>query len=187
MLNNVIIMGRLTKDPELRHTTSDVPVVSFTLACDRGYQTNGQSVDFINIVAWRGTAEFVVKWFKKGQLVAVSGRLQVRTYKDRDGNNRSATEVVADEVFFAERGTPHPSAVPTPSPQGEGFGMTDNPSVGGADTSPCTGEAMNPSDTAEPCHLPRGLGGSDEGGFEVSEWGEIADGDLEPLPWESAE
>ena len=170
MLNNVIIMGRLTKDPELRHTTSDVPVVSFTLACDRGYQTNGQSVDFINCVAWRGTAEFVVKWLKKGQLVAVSGRLQVRTYQDRDGNTRSATEVVADEVFFAEGkrdGTPHPSAMPTPSPQGEG---------------------LNPSDTAEPCHLPLGKGGNDgeDPEFNVSEWGEIAEGDLEQLPWEGA-
>ena len=124
MLNKVILMGRLTKEPELRHTQSDVPVVSFTLACDRGYSTNGQNVDFINIVAWRGTAEFVTKYFSKGQLVAIRGRLPVRAYKDRDGNNRTATEVVADEVFFAERKetTPHPSAMPTPSPQGEGYG-----------------------------------------------------------------
>ena len=160
MLNNVIIMGRLTKDPELRHTTSDVPVVSFTLACDRGYQTNGQSVDFINCVAWRGTAEFVVKWFKKGQLVAVSGRLQVRTYKDRDGNTRSATEVVADEVFFAERGTPSDT-------------RERNPSTAGAVPLPLGKGGSNE-------------GGSNEGGFAVSEWGEIAEGDLEPLPWEGA-
>ena len=100
MMNCVAIIGRLTKDPELRHTQSDVPVASFTLAVDRGYKK--EEVDFINIVAWRGTAEFVSKWFSKGQLVAVSGRLQVRSYKDRDGNNRTATEVVADEVFFAE-------------------------------------------------------------------------------------
>ena len=102
-MNKAILMGRLTKEPELRHTTNDIPVVSFTLAVDRGYMTNGErQADFINIVAWRGTAEFVSKWFSKGQLVAVSGRIQSRTYKDRNGNNRAAVEVVADEVFFAE-------------------------------------------------------------------------------------
>ena len=103
MLNKVILMGRMTRDPELRHTQAGVPVTFFSLAVDRGFQTNGKSVDFINIVAWSGTAEFVTKWFSKGQLVAISGRLQARTYVDRDGNNRSAVEVVADEVFFAER------------------------------------------------------------------------------------
>lgn len=105
MLNKVVLMGRLTRDPELRHTQSDIPVASFTLAVDRGFSRKDdsqQNVDFINIVAWRGTAEFVSKWFSKGQLVAVSGRLQVRSYKDRDGNNRTACEVVADECFFAE-------------------------------------------------------------------------------------
>ena len=105
MLNKVILMGRLTRDPELRHTQADVPVASFSLAVDRGYSRRDdsqQSVDFINIVAWRNTAEFVSKWFTKGQLVAVSGRLQVRSYKDRDGNNRTACEVVADECFFAD-------------------------------------------------------------------------------------
>lgn len=104
MLNKVILMGRLTSDPELRHTQSNIPVASFALAVDRGYKKDNDAVntDFINIVAWRGTAEFVSKWFTKGQLVAVSGRLQVRSYKDKDGNNRTATEVVADEAFFAE-------------------------------------------------------------------------------------
>ena len=103
MLNKCVLLGRLTKDPELRTTQSGVAVASFTLAVDRGFKRDeGQSADFINIVAWRGTAEFVSKWFSKGQLVAVSGRLQTRSYKDRDGNNRTATEVVADEAFFAE-------------------------------------------------------------------------------------
>lgn len=104
MLNKVILMGRLTRDPELRHTTTDKPVVSFTLAVDRGYKKDNDAVnaDFINCVAWRSTAEFVSKWFTKGQLVVVSGRLSTRTYKDKDGNTRTVTEVVADEVFFAE-------------------------------------------------------------------------------------
>ena len=110
MLNKVILMGRLTRDPELRATAADISVATFTLAVDRGVKrpepgetVTRQTVDFINIVAWRGTAEFVCRWFKKGQLVAVSGRLQVRNYEDREGNKRTATEVVADEVFFAEK------------------------------------------------------------------------------------
>ena len=122
MLNKVILMGRLTRDPELRHTQSDVPVASFSLAVDRGYSRRDdsqQSVDFINIVAWRNTAEFVSKWFTKGQLVAVSGRLQVRTYKDRDGNNRTACEVVADECFFAESKRGGESGAAAFSPFGE--------------------------------------------------------------------
>lgn len=106
MLNKAILMGRLTRDPELRYTQSNIPVSSFTLAVDRGYSRNNdsgqQNTDFINIVAWRNTAEFVSKWFRKGQLVAVSGRIQVRNWQDRDGNNRTTTEIVADECFFAE-------------------------------------------------------------------------------------
>ena len=102
MLNKVILMGRLTKEPELRHTPQDIPVVSFSIAVDRGYGDDKQ-VDFVNIVAWRHTAEFVSKWFTKGQLIALSGRLQVRPYSDREGHKRTATEVVAEEVFFAER------------------------------------------------------------------------------------
>ena len=100
MLNKTILMGRLTRDPELRRTQTGTPVASFTLAVDRGYKND--ETDFINIVAWRGTAEFVSKWFKRGQLMAVSGRLQIRTYTDNNGNNRTVTEVVADEAFFAD-------------------------------------------------------------------------------------
>ena len=100
MLNKTILMGRLTRDPELRTTQTGTPVASFTLAVDRGYKRD--ETDFINIVAWRNTAEFVSKWFKKGQLMAVSGRLQSRSYTDKDGNNRTVTEVVADEAFFAD-------------------------------------------------------------------------------------
>lgn len=106
MINKTILMGRLTRDPELRHTQSNVPIATFSLAVDRGYAKNSveaqQTVDYINIVAWRNTAEFVSKWFRKGQLVAVCGRIQVRNWTDKDGNNRTAFEVVADECFFAE-------------------------------------------------------------------------------------
>ena len=104
MLNTAILMGRLTADPELRYTTSNIPVTSFTLAVDRAYK-NGEErqTDFINIVAWRQRAEFVSKWFKKGQLVAVDGSIQTRRYTDKDGNNRTVFEVVANNVHFAEK------------------------------------------------------------------------------------
>ena len=105
MLNKVILMGRLTRDPELRATPSGVNVASFTLAVDRDFARQGEEkkTDFINIVAWRNTADFVSKYFTKGQLVAVSGRLQVRSWDDaQSGQKRYATDVVADEVFFAE-------------------------------------------------------------------------------------
>ncbi len=105
MLNTVILMGRLTRDPELRTTPQGVSVVSFSLAVDRNYARQGEEkqTDFINITAWRNTADFVAKYFTKGQLVAIRGRLQVRSWDDaQTGQKRYATDVVADEVFFAE-------------------------------------------------------------------------------------
>ncbi|MDR0381832.1 MAG: single-stranded DNA-binding protein [Oscillospiraceae bacterium] len=121
MLNKAILMGRLTRDPELRHTQSNTPVASFRLAVDRGYRANAenpqqQTADFIDIVCWDKQAEFVSKWFTKGQLVAVAGRIQQREWKDRDGNNRVSFEIVANEVHFAEkRGAP--GAEPAPGPR----------------------------------------------------------------------
>ncbi len=104
MLNRTILMGRLTRDPELRRTQNDTPIVSFTLAVNRPkYKDADPVVDFIDIVAWRKTAEFVSQYFQKGQLVAVEGRLQVRAYEDKEGKKRKAVEVVADQVHFAER------------------------------------------------------------------------------------
>ena len=103
MLNNVVLMGRLTKDPELKQTPQGVSVATFSLAVDRNYgKTEEKQTDFINITAWRSTADFVAKYFTKGQLVAVRGRLQTRTWQDQSGQKRYATDVVADEVFFAE-------------------------------------------------------------------------------------
>lgn len=104
MLNNVVLMGRLTADPELRHTSNGVAVTSFTLAVNRSYAKSGTErvADFIDIVAWRNTAEFVTKYFTKGQLVAVEGSIQTRTYQDKDGNNRKVSEVVVSNVYFAE-------------------------------------------------------------------------------------
>ena len=113
MLNKIILMGRLTRDPELRRTQSGTAVASFTLAVDRDYkpQDGERETDFIDIVAWRGTGEFVSKYFTKGRMAVVDGRLQVRDWTDKDGNKRRSTEVVADNVYFgdskrSESGTP---------------------------------------------------------------------------------
>lgn len=105
MLNHIVIMGRLTRDPELRYTSSNIPVASFSVACDRdfGKGENGErQTDFINCTAWRSTGEFVSKYFQKGSMIVVSGRLQIRDYTDRDGNKRTAAEIVADNVYFGE-------------------------------------------------------------------------------------
>lgn len=105
MLNHITIMGRLTRDPELRYTQSQIPVASFSLAVDRdfgGRDGGERQTDFIDIVAWRSTAEFVSKYFTKGSMAVVSGRLQIRDWTDRDGNKRRSAEVVAENVYFGE-------------------------------------------------------------------------------------
>ena len=104
MLNKIFIMGRLTRDPELRRTQSGTPVTSFSLAVDRDYksQSGEKETDFIDVVAWRATAEFVAKYFTKGRMAVVEGRLQIRDWQDRDGNKRRSAEVVADNVYFGE-------------------------------------------------------------------------------------
>jgi len=100
MLNVVAIMGRLTDDPEYRHTPNNIPVCSFTVAVGRNYVKQGEerATDFINVVAWRSTAEYVSKYFKKGQLIVVNGSIQTRNYVDRNGNKRTAFEILADNV-----------------------------------------------------------------------------------------
>ena len=104
MLNHITIMGRLTRDPELRRTGSGVAVASFTLAVDRDYTQQGQEkeTDFIDCVAWRNTGEFVSKYFTKGRMAVVSGRLQIRSWTDKDGNKRRNAEVIADNVYFGD-------------------------------------------------------------------------------------
>ena len=103
-LNHITIMGRLTKEPELRQTQSGKAVANFTLAVDRDYTEKGaeRETDFIECVAWRGTAEFVDKYFGRGQMAVVSGRLQIRDWEDKDGNKRRSAEIVADNVYFGE-------------------------------------------------------------------------------------
>ena len=105
MLNRIILMGRLVRDPELRHTQSGTAVASFTLAVDRDFRNkqNGEKdTDFIDIVAWRQTGEFVSKYFTKGRMAVVEGRLQIREWTDRDGNKRRSAEVIADNVYFGD-------------------------------------------------------------------------------------
>ena len=105
MLNHITIMGRLTRDPELRYTQSQAPVASFTLAVDRdfsGRDGGEKQTDFIDCVAWRQTAEFVNKYFSKGSMAVVAGRLQIRDWNDRDGNKRRSAEVVVENIYFGE-------------------------------------------------------------------------------------
>lgn len=105
MLNKVFIMGRLTRDPELRRTQSGTPVASFTLAVDRDFKDKSsgeRATDFIDCVAWRQTGEFVHKYFSKGRMAVVEGRLQVRSWTDKDGNKRRTTEVIADSIYFGD-------------------------------------------------------------------------------------
>ena len=105
MLNHITIMGRLTRDPELRRTGSGIAVASFTLAVDRDFSPRDggeRETDFIDCVAWRQTGEFVSKYFSKGRMAVVSGRLQIRSWTDKDGNKRRSAEVVADNVYFGD-------------------------------------------------------------------------------------
>ena len=105
MLNHIVIMGRLTRDPELRRTGSGIAVASFTIAVDRDFAPKDggeRETDFIDCVAWRQTGEFVSKYFTKGRMIVVSGRLQIRSWTDKDGNKRRSAEIVADNVYFGD-------------------------------------------------------------------------------------
>ena len=135
MLNRVILMGRLTADPELRKTASDLSVTSFTLAVDRNYGKGAdRQTDFINCVAWRQTAEFISRYFTKGRLMAVEGSLQVRNYVDKNENKRQAVEVLVDQAFFADskNSAPSSSAVDDfgpPPPPSRSYGSSAAPAA----------------------------------------------------------
>ena len=108
MLNHITVMGRLTRDPELRRTQSDTPVASFSIACDRDYKdkaTGERPTDFLDIVAWRATGEFVSKYFSQGRMAVVSGRLQMRDWTDKEGNKRRSAEIVAENIYFGDSKT----------------------------------------------------------------------------------
>ena len=129
MLNKAILMGRLTRDPELRHTASNIPVTSFSLAVDRNYGKGAErQTDFIDCVAWRSTAEFISRYFVKGQMMALVGSIQTRKWEDKDGNKRVSVEVVAEEASFCgerkEGGQARPEARPV---------AVDGPEAGGTE------------------------------------------------------
>ena len=128
MLNKIFIHGRLTRDPELRTTQSGTPVASFTVAVDRDYadQSGSRETDFIDCVAWRQGAEFVSKYFRKGQLIIVDGRLTSRKWTDKDGNKRTSWEIIADHTYFGEpkredRGDSYGGYQAAPSSTGNGY------------------------------------------------------------------
>ena len=144
MLNHITIMGRLTRDPELRRTGSGVAVASFTVAVDRDFGKNEageKETDFIDCVAWRQTGEFVSKYFTKGRMAVVSGRLQIRSWTDKDGNKRRTAEVVADNVYFGDS-----------KRDGEGASFNAAPAFGGYPapaSAPASDFAMLDGDDAE--------------------------------------
>lgn len=105
MLNKVIIMGRLTRDPEIKKVNNDISVCSFSIACDRDIvnkQNNERETDFFDVTAWRSTADFVGKYFSKGRMIVVGGRLQIRNWQDKEGNKRRSAEILADSVYFGD-------------------------------------------------------------------------------------
>jgi single-strand DNA-binding protein len=130
MLNRVILIGRLTADPELRYTPSGVPVASFRLAVDRQFKTQGgeRETDFINIVAWRKSAEFAANYLGKGRLVCVEGRLQIRQWTTQDGQKRSNAEIVSDNIQGLDR--PREQGAAAAPPADEGFYGTEPAEVG---------------------------------------------------------
>ena len=123
MVNRCILMGRMTRDPELRTTSGGKSVTSFTIACERDVknQDGSRTTDFIDCVAWGTTAEFAAKYFGKGRMVIVEGRLRVRDWTDKNGNKRKAVEVLADHVYFGESKPKDEYAAPSYTAQGNGF------------------------------------------------------------------
>lgn len=125
MLNKIVIMGRLTHDPELRRTQGGTAVTSFSIACDRDFkaQDGERETDFVDIVAWRNTAEFVSKYFAKGRMAVVEGRLQIRDWTDREGGKRRSAEIVANNICFGDsRPKEDQGAQGAPTPYGGGYG-----------------------------------------------------------------
>ena len=146
MLNHIVVMGRLTRDPELRRTGSGVAVTSFTVAVDRdfGNRDNGErETDFIDCVAWRQTGEFVSKYFAKGRMAVVSGRLQIRNWTDKEGNKRRTAEIVADNVYFGDSKREGESGGFAAAPAG--FGEYSAPAV----SAPVSDFAMLADDDAQ--------------------------------------
>lgn len=124
MINKVILMGRLTRDPEMRHTNSGTPVTTFSIAIDNGYGDNKRT-DFVNCLAWNKTAEFVTKYFTKGKMIIVIGRITTRSWETQDGKRAYATEVVAKEVSFGETKSSQQTATQPPMQDDDDFTPLD--------------------------------------------------------------
>ncbi len=144
MLNKAVVMGLLTRDPEVKKTQSGISVCSFSVACDRDIvdKASGErGVDFINVTAWRSTADFVGKYFSKGRMAVVIGRIQVRNYTDKDGNKRTSTEIIADSVYFGDSkkdtgNNSAPAPAPTPTSQSDFVPQNDYGDTGDEDDLP---------------------------------------------------
>ena len=163
MLNHIVIMGRMVRDPELRRTGSGIAVAGFSVAVERDFPSKEggeKETDFIDCVAWRQTGEFVGKYFRKGRMIAVSGRLQTRSWTDKDGNKRRATEIVADNVYFADSKTESTPAAasqnaasfayPAPGYSAPAHGATEYPMQGySAPTNPASDFQMLEDDDAQ--------------------------------------
>lgn len=138
MLNKIIVMGRLTHDPELRHTASGTPVCSFSIACDRDFksQSGEKETDFLDVVAWRTTGEFASKYFTKGRMAVIEGRLQIREWQDKEGNKRRSAEINADNVYFGDSKPAQQETSPGNAPAVDAFKdfpmLDDFPPIGGS-------------------------------------------------------
>ena len=180
MLNRIIIMGRLTRDPELRRTQSGTAVASFSLAVDRDFKNqNGEKeTDFIDVVAWRNSAEFVSRYFTKGRMAVVEGRLQIRPWQDRDGNKRRSAEVVADNVYFGDSKKDGDGGGGYQGGYPQGYGQPQDAYSGGYGGGYGGGYAPSPA----------GRSGSPTGGYPPSNYGggdfaELGDDDDGELPF----
>ena len=161
MLNRIIIMGRLTRDPELRHTQTGTAVASFSLAVDRDFKdksTGERTTDFIDVVAWRQTGEFVSRYFTKGRMAVVEGRLQIRDWTDKEGGKRRSAEVVADNVYFGDS-----------KRDGDGgYQSSGYASGGGYSGGYASGGYASPAAPAAPA-APSGYGAAPAGGDQFAE------------------
>ena len=147
MLNRIILMGRLTRGPELRRTPSGTAVASFSLAVERDFKdqaTGEKATDFIDIVAWRNTAEFAAQYFHKGRMAVVEGRLQIRDWTDKEGNKRKAAEVVAEHIYFADSKPKDAGAAPAGGYSGQAYGYS----------APAYGQAPAAADDIDDGELP---------------------------------
>ena len=197
MLNVAIIMGRLTRDPELRRTNSGKPVTSFTVAVDRDYAPEGQEkeTDFIDCVAWQGTAEFVEKYFKKGSMIVVNGRLQLRNWTDKDGNKRRTAEILASNVYFGESKKSQEGSNPTgnqynhPGANSAPAGYNQQNYGGYPPQAPQQGFGGYPQQSyQQPQYNQQGFGGYQQPGFNAPGYQHTPPGftpldDNEPLPF----